>query len=186
MNYLRILYSLYPASKVLSEYRYAIKLAKKYRCKRVLDVGCGKGNLGRILLEETELETYIGVDVEDIARTTEPNLLFIVADGRQPLLRCCFDCVFFVNSLFYIGYNSLFNYVRLSKYIIIIDIDPTYPHVWVADRLESGFKGFRMRKKHLINELSKAGFQIVEAGGFSTYYVVVKNEHDDHLSGIKT
>jgi len=184
-RYLKFLYALYPANKSFAEYRYAIRLAQKYRCRTVLDAGCGKGNLFKIFTEKLGLDVYIGIDIENIFRFNDSQALFVVADGRQPPLKACFDCVFFVNSLFYIGYNSLESYRGLSKYIIVVDIDPRYPHIWFVDMLESDFKGMRLSKDKLMKKLIDLGFEIVETGGRITYYVVLKNECS-HFSTIKT
>jgi len=168
-----MLYRFYPSSKWLREYRLASIVGKKYKCEKVLDVGCGKGNLAKVLSGGISLRQYVGVDIEDIAKSKAFNTLFVVADGRNPPVGCCFDCTFFVNSIFYIGIDSLKSYAEISKYIIIIDIDPTYPHVWIVDRIESGFKGMRLSKKRLISKLAELGFHIVETGGSSTYYLVL-------------
>jgi len=175
VKHLRYLYSLYPPVKVVAEYSYSIKLAKKYSCRTVLDVGCGKGNLGKLLLKEFTPDVYVGIDVEDIFRPDGFNLSFVSADGRYPPVRPCFDCVFFVNSIFYMGLDALNNYRGMSKYIVIVDIDPRYPHIWLVDRLESLGKGMRLSRSELVKELTNFGFQVIEEGGGTTYYVVLKN-----------
>jgi len=175
-RHLKFLYSIYPALPILSEYRYAANLVKKYKCRNVLDVGCGRGNLYKLL--GMSLDTYIGIDVVDMFRFNGVNSMYVVADGRLLPLRSCFDCVLFVNSFFYIfhdDYGSLNLYRGLSKYIVIVDIDPRYPHVWLTDMLESGFKGMRSPKSELVKKLKELGFDVIEAGGGSTYYVVLRN-----------
>jgi len=184
-KYLKFLYTLYPASKLFAEYRYAVKLAQKYRCRSVLDIGCGRGNLFKIFIEKLWLDVYIGIDIENIFHFNDTRALFVVADGRQLPVRACFDCVFFVNSLFYIGCDVLESYRDLSRYIIIVDIDPRYPHIWFMDMLESGFKGMRLSKDELMKRLIDLGFKVIEIGGRITYYIVLQSKCS-HFSGIKT
>lgn len=174
LRHLKLLYKLYPAWKVIAEYRYALELAKKYQCRRVLDVGCGRGNLGKVLLEgHPYLQLYVGVDIYDIFMEVEdPRINFIVLDAKNPPLMNRFDCIFFVNSVFYIGLDSLEKYRNLGNLIAIVDIDPSYPHIWVVDRFESFFKGMRRSREGLITLLRNKGFDIIEEGGGATYYVV--------------
>jgi SAM-dependent methyltransferase len=172
MRYLKILYRFYPGSKLLAEYRHGLNLAKKYGCRRILDVGCGTGGFAKLLLEHNLVDFYVGVDVNDIFRINDPRALFIVADGRNPPLSGFFDCVFFINSIFYIGVNHLDTYAKYAKYVVIIDIDPKYPHVRLADRLER-WRGMRMERADLIEMLEKK-YCVCETGGMVTYYVVLR------------
>ena len=176
-TYLKFLYRLYPPWKGLAEYRVALELVEKYGCRSVLDVGCGRGNLGRLLSKYFPSVAYVGIDVHNMFAGLN-SLDFVVADGRSPPMRCCFDCIFLVNSLFYMGVDTLDVYKGLGRVVIVIDIDPSYPHVWLVDMLESGFKGMRRRRVELISILRDRGFKVLDEGGKITYYVVATGVED--------
>lgn len=179
---MKLLYSLYPATELLSEYRIAVKLVSKYACRKILDIGCGKGNLAKLLANKgLEGMMYVGMDLDvgKFVRNLPGCVECVVADANySPARTEAFDCVLFVNSIFYVGLEIL-GTCNPKNVVIVIDIDPRYPHVWLIDMLESRFAGLRMNKEELVKKLRDMGFDILETGGWATYYVVAKlcNSH---------
>lgn len=169
LRLLGLLYRVYPPCRLLAEYRHALEAAERYKCRRVLDVGCGGGNLAGILLHHGPTEFYVGLDVNNVFRR-RGEASFILSDARWPPVRPrSFDCVFFVNSIFYIGLGALEEYTGIAKYVVIVDIDPSYPHVRVADWIEG--LGRPSRSK-LVAQLSRK-YVIHEATGGATYRIVL-------------
>jgi len=141
--YLSLLYRFWPASPYLPEYRVALTLARKYNCKTVLDVGCGRGNLGKLLVKHRIVHRYLGIDVVKLFNVEDPRTIFINADARdEACVMGRFDCVFFVNSLFYIGFSHLFKYAELGDVVIVIDINPSSKYLAnkLVDILEGGIR----------------------------------------------
>lgn len=170
---MRYLYRFYPSTTHLGEYRHAISVCKKYKCRKVLDVGCGNGGLCKVLTRHG-VDVYVGIDINDVFRHYSPRCTYIVSDARNPPLETdtkYFDCILFVNSIFYIGLQTIENYRRIGKYLVIIDIDPRYPHVWIADRLESRGRGMRIPRNKLV-EILRQRYTIHDTGGLITYYIV--------------
>lgn len=165
----RLIYEVYPAVPVFPEYRLARRLAEAYGCRRVLDVGCGRGNLFRIL--EDLIEEYVGIDISGGFPIKSHKTRFIIHDARKPiLLDGRFNCVFFVNSINYIGVESLMNFRNVADVIIIIDIDPRYPHVKILGFLE---RLRRYRLEELEEHVKRLGFRVVERCSGSTYALVM-------------
>jgi len=172
----RLIYRFYPALKSLPAYRVAAELVKKYRCRRVLDVGCGRGNLGKILLDEGIIERYVGIDLFDpklFRLSGDPRAKYIRADARtdvDPGER--FDCVLFVNSLMYIGLEHLPWYMMFAERGIIIDITPSikYPHILLVDLMEGRI---RLHPRRLAVLLQQMGFRILDAKYGQQFYIVI-------------
>lgn len=177
-KYLWIIYKLYPPSKYIPEYAIAINVAKRYNCRNVLDVGCGAGNLFKVLVDTVPIERYIGIDILDIFRIKDHRAIFIKGDAKYPpnwLMNYSFDCVFFINSLFYISTNIvdlLRIYGELCRYLIIIDLDPRiqYIHIYLANLLEGGI---RTTLRKLEETVKRIGFKVIEKKSGSTYYLVL-------------
>ncbi|MEM4584788.1 MAG: class I SAM-dependent methyltransferase [Ignisphaera sp.] len=172
-KYLGIIYKLYPPSKYIPEYALAIDVAKRYNCRNILDVGCGSGNLFKMLSKH--LDRYVGIDILDIFKIRDPRALFIKADGKSPpdwLLKQRFDCVFFINSLFYISVDVLGIYGELGRYLVVIDIDPRirYPHIYLLNLLEGRIRTTSMKLEEIVR---KMGFKIIEKRNGMTYCLVL-------------
>ena len=166
------IYQVYPP--IGREYNMAKALAMKYRCRRVVDAGCARGNLYHTL----KPVLYVGMDIKlyRFRGTHSPNALYILADARYPPLNTrsnLFDCAFFVNSIFYIGVDALKEYTNIAKYIIIIDINPRNPFIKLASSIE-GIE--RLPPERLAEILKNIGFAVIEVGGYSTYYIVATSE----------
>ena len=77
------------------EYRFYSRLLKKYKCKKILEIGCGSGNIAKFFLKENF--DYIGMDKStkmlNIAKETEPKAKFVNGDMRKIKLRKKFDAV---------------------------------------------------------------------------------------------
>jgi len=174
LKYLKILYTMYPAIGLLSEYRLAKQIVNKYGCRRILDIGCGRGNLLRVLEKGgAEVDLYVGVDINLFPFPSTWRGQFVVCDVRRlPVATSRFDCVVFVNSIFYISLGVLKDMEPPRRVFVVIDIDPKYPHIRLVDLLESGLRGMRLTKKRLLEWLTKNGFTVVEHGGNATYYIV--------------
>jgi len=171
--YLALLYRFWPASPRLPEYRVALTLAKKYNCRTVLDVGCGRGNLGKLLVKHRIAYRYLGIDIVKLFNVEDPRTVFVNADARDEV--CVvggFDCVFFVNSLFYIGFSHLFKYAELGDVLIVIDINPSSKYL--ANKLVDILEGrIRINPVVVRRELERAGFRILEEKIGAQYYLVV-------------
>ena len=174
-KYLEVIYKLYPPSKHISEYAIAIDVAKRYDCRSVLDVGCGAGNLFKVLADAIPIERYVGIDVLDIFNVRDLRVTFVRGDARCPpswLLEQRFDCVFFVNSLFYISVDVLEIYGELGRYLMVIDIDPRirYLHIYLANLLEGGIRTTSMELEETVRRM---GFKVVEKRSGMTYCFVL-------------
>jgi len=171
----KFVYRFYPALRSLPEYRVATELAKRYGCRAVLDVGCGRGNMGKILFDENVIDRYVGIDLYDpklFRLNGDPRARYIRADARTDVDPGeYFDCLFFVNSLIYIGVEHIAWYMRFAKYGIVIDTTPSvkYPHVLLVDLLEGRA---RIHPKKLQKHLLQMGFKILELKYGQQYYVV--------------
>jgi len=171
--YLALLYRFWPASPHLPEYRVALNLARKYGCRTVLDVGCGRGNLGKLLIKHGIARRYLGIDIVKLFNVEDPRAVFVNADARdEACVMGRFDCVFFVNSLFYIGFSHLFKYAELGDVVIVIDINPSSKYLAnkLVDILEGGI---RLNPVVVKRELERAGFRILEEKIGAQYYLVV-------------
>ncbi|MEM1694614.1 MAG: class I SAM-dependent methyltransferase [Ignisphaera sp.] len=174
-RYLGIIYRLYPPSRCIPEYALAVNVARKYNCRSVLDIGCGAGNLFKILADSVTIERYVGIDVLDIFRIKNPKVTFVKADAKHPpnwLLNQRFDCVFFINSLFYISVDVLKIYGELGRYLMVIDIDPRirYPHIYLLNLLEGRIRTTSMKLEEIVR---KMGFKIIEKRNGMTYCLVL-------------
>jgi SAM-dependent methyltransferase len=77
------------------EFRFYHKILKKHRCRKVLEVGCGTGNLAPHFLKAKYV--YLGVDLSPAmlkrARTVAPTARFTQGDMRKLRLKEKFDAV---------------------------------------------------------------------------------------------
>ncbi|MEM3380456.1 MAG: methyltransferase domain-containing protein, partial [Fervidicoccaceae archaeon] len=136
LAFLSAVYRVYPASSKFEEYRISDRIREEFACRKVLDVGCGKGNLGKLL---RDLELYVGLDLSEIFEQDEGREYIRGIMEKLPIREGkIFDCAYFVNSIFYSSnwMNSLFEAERVSRRLVLIDIDKRYPHIWVLDMLE--------------------------------------------------
>ncbi len=169
--YLRLLYRLYPANSSLPEYRAAVGVVKRYGCRRVIDVGAARCNLGRILLREDLVDLYVGLELFDAPSSWDPRALCVSADARRPPLRGSLDCALFVNSLFYLGLEALNIYSGLARLLVVTDLDPSprHPLNFLGDlaegRLRLGYKG-------LGDALRSMGLRVLESRPGVQYYYV--------------
>ena len=170
--YLRLLYRLYPADPSLPEYRLALDVARRHGCRRVLDVGAARCNLGRLLLRENLADLYVGLDVLDIFSLRDPRALCVRADARSPPLRGRFDCAFFVNSLFYVGLGALRAYAGLADLLVVTDIDPSPRYLlnFLGDLAEGRL---RLGYRELGEALESMGLRVVESRPGAQYYYIV-------------
>ena len=169
--HLGLLYRLYPASSRLPEYRLALEAAGRYGCRRVVDVGAGRCNLGRLLLREGLADLYLGVDLLDVFSLGDSRALCVQADARSPPFRGRFDCGFFVNSLFYVGLEALREYSRLADVVFITDLEPTprHPLNLIGDLAEGRI---RLTYRELGEALMSMGLNVLESRGGAQYYYV--------------
>lgn len=166
-----LIYRIYPALPWMAEYRLAIEISKKYVCRSVLDVGCGYGNLFKILDSHGLVDRYVGIDKHVVPRINNGKARFIKHDARHPLnLNEHFDCVFFVNSLFYIGIDAVSHFAGLGDITTVIDIDPSRPHIFMTSKLE---RVKRLPLNQLVNILESRGFKILSKKPGTTYAVVL-------------
>jgi len=174
LKHLRVLYSVYPAVGFLPEYRLAKQVVTRYSCRSVLDVGCGRGNLLRVLEKAgARVDLYVGVDISPFSAPAAWNAQLVLCDARRlPVMTSRFDCVLFVNSVFYIGLDVLKALDPPRKVFAVIDVDPRRPHIRLVDLVESRLRGMRITKEGLLKWLSENNFSVVEHGGATTYYVV--------------
>lgn len=171
MDIVSLLYRVYPALPWFSEYRLAVELAKRYACRSVLDVGCGKGNLFKVLSSYGLVDRYVGIDKHNVFNVRHPRARFIKHDARKPLnLGEHFDCTFFVNSIYYVGVSALSNFRNSSDVLIIIDIDPRKPHIFLASKVE-GVK--RLSLSQLEKQVATMGFKVLSKRPGSTYALVL-------------
>jgi SAM-dependent methyltransferase len=94
----------YPA-----EYAYYHKILKKYKCKSLLELGCGTGNLASLLLQHPY--QYIGLDNSESmlkrARKKLPQHLFIKSKMQKFTLPVKVDaCIFTGRTSSYLKTNS--------------------------------------------------------------------------------
>lgn len=171
MDFVSLLYRLYPALPWFPEYKLALELARKYACRSVLDVGCGKGNLFKILNSHGLVDRYVCIDKHDMFSVHHPNARFIKHDARKPLnLGEHFDCAFFVNSIYYVSVSALNNFRNSADVIIVIDIDPSKPHVFLVSRMENVK---RLTLTQLERQVVAMGFKILSKHPGTTYALVL-------------
>ncbi|MEM2472945.1 MAG: class I SAM-dependent methyltransferase [Sulfolobales archaeon] len=151
----RILYLL-PWHLISDEHRYASKILSN--CDLVVDVGCGGAGLFKVLKGSGFSGEYICVELYIPPR--DPEFHTVNADASNPPLRDrCYSCCAFIDSLFYIGspVEVLKKWVRICESILIIDLDPRYPHIWITDKFEG--IGRRTLSK-LIDEIIDSGLSV--------------------------
>ncbi|MGC9072468.1 MAG: hypothetical protein ACP5HK_07270 [Acidilobus sp.] len=170
--HLRLLYRLYPADPSLPEYRIALDVARRYGCRRVVDVGAARCNLGRLLLHENLVNLYVGLDLLDLLSLRDPRALCVMADARSSPLRGHFDCAFFVNSLFYASLDTLHDYAKVADVLMVTDIEPTLRHPlnFIGDLAEGRI---RLTYRRLGESLESMGFKVLESRGGAQYYYVI-------------
>ncbi len=77
------------------EFKFYNRLLKKYRCKKILEIGCGSGNLAPFFLKAEY--NYTGLDLFNemlrIAREVEPKANFVQGDMRNIKIKDKFDAI---------------------------------------------------------------------------------------------
>jgi SAM-dependent methyltransferase len=77
------------------EFQLYNKLLKKYKCKKILELGCGSGNLASFFLKAGY--NYTGLDLFKemikIAKKAEPKAKFVQGDMRNISLKGRFDAI---------------------------------------------------------------------------------------------
>lgn len=77
------------------EFQFYNRLLKKYKCKKILEIGCGSGNLAPFFLKAGY--NYVGLDLFKemikIAKEVEPKARFIQGDMRKLKLKDKFDAI---------------------------------------------------------------------------------------------
>ena len=77
------------------EFNFYNKLLIKYKCRKILEIGCGTGNLAKYFLKSGY--DYTGLDFSKgmlkIAKGVEPKARFIYGDMRNLRLRGKFDAI---------------------------------------------------------------------------------------------
>ena len=91
--------------------------------KRILDVGCGTGELGKKLKEEKKVEQIIGVEiVPEVAREANAKLDRVyTADVEVVQLenfRKHFDCVIMSGILHHCVYSKRSTYIGYQRFIV--------------------------------------------------------------------
>ena len=162
----RILYLL-PWHLVSEEHRYASKILSN--CDLVVDIGCGGAGLFKALKGSGFSGDYICVEL--YMPPKDPEFHTVNTDASNPPIRdgCC-SCCAFIDSLFYIGSPAevLRRWIGICKSILVIDLDPRYPHTWITDK----FEGIgRKPLNRLIDEIIDAGLsvKIIKRG---TWYAI--------------
>ncbi|MEM1853536.1 MAG: class I SAM-dependent methyltransferase [Thermofilaceae archaeon] len=167
------IYRFYPPLAWFPEYRLALEIAERFNCRRVLDVGCAAGNLFVVLSTRGLVDEYVGLDKRNIFRVRDPRARFIRCNARTPPPEVAgggFDCVFFVNSLFYIGADALKQYSMLGDVVAVIDIDPSKPHIRFVSWLE-GVR--RMTLRELASYAEQLGLKVLMQVPGAQYALVV-------------
>ena len=84
------------------EFQAYNRILKKERCKKILEIGCGSGNLSSYFLKEGY--NYIGLDLHyemlEIAREVESNANFIQGDMKNLDLKEKFDAILITGRTF--------------------------------------------------------------------------------------
>jgi len=77
------------------QFQFFLKYLNKYKCKKVLEIGCGSGNLAPFFLEKKY--NYIGLDLYKemlaIAKKIAPKAKFVQGDMRRFNLKQKFDAI---------------------------------------------------------------------------------------------
>ena len=113
------------------EFDFYDKLLKKYKCRKILEIGCGTGNLAKYFMETGY--NYTGLDLFNemlkIAKKVEPRAKFVQGDMRALNLSEKFDAVLITGRSFtYMTTNkdvmdalNSVNRVLAEKGILIFD-----------------------------------------------------------------
>jgi len=77
------------------EFKFYNRLLKKYKCKKILEIGCGSGNLAPFFLKAGY--NYVGLDLFQemikIAKKVDPKAKFVQGDMRKLKLKDKFDAI---------------------------------------------------------------------------------------------
>jgi ubiquinone/menaquinone biosynthesis C-methylase UbiE len=77
------------------EFQFYNRLLKKYKCRKILEIGCGSGNLAPFFLEAKY--DYVGLDLFNemikIAKEVEPKAKFIQGNMRNLKVKDKFDAI---------------------------------------------------------------------------------------------
>lgn len=91
--------SLFDYKKEFQKYN---KILRKYKCKKVLEIGCGSGNLAPFFVKVGY--NYLGVDLFQemlkIAKKASPEAEFIQGDMRNLKMRKKFDAILITGKSF--------------------------------------------------------------------------------------
>jgi len=170
ISYLSVLYRFYPARRSFEEYELSYQIQRRFNCRKILDLGCGRGNLAKIL---GSLSLYVGIDLAEIFEIDGEREYVMGSMEALPVRGGkSFDCAFFVNSIFYSDWEaSMIEAGRVARRIVIIDIDKKYPHIWLLDAIEG-----RIRKRpEEVKGKAEGKFKLIEEKGGTTFALVFES-----------
>ena len=155
------------------EYIFYSSVCKKFNAKKIVEIGCGSGNLAENF--SREFDSYLGLDMLSIAKNKFPKGNFIKADMRNFLLPNLFDGALITGrSISYLTDNTdlndtflsiskntnkdgflVFDFIDAERFIPYLKVHPHVEHKSIVDSIEYTRKStwhlIENEKVHLIN-----------------------------------